>query len=115
MTRGQYTDPKSMQITFRQYAEKWLDSKTPSAMTRKELGRRLRLHVYPVLGSRPIGTFRPEHIKGVRCRPGSEPRHRPVLCPEHLRGRSVGSVCRCRRHAVVAQSVQCPDRAASQA
>ncbi|WP_313905488.1 site-specific integrase [Streptomyces sp. SLBN-31] len=59
MTRGQYTDPKSMQITFRQYADKWLDTRTASPMTRKELGRRLRLHVYPVLGSRPIGTFRP--------------------------------------------------------
>lgn len=63
MTRGQYTDPKSMQITFRLYAEKWLDTKTSSPMTRKELGRRLRLHVYPALGSRPIGTFRPEHIR----------------------------------------------------
>lgn len=63
MTRGQYTDPKSMQITFRQYAEKWLDSKTSSPIARKELGRRLLLHVYPVLGSRPIGTFRPEHIR----------------------------------------------------
>ncbi|MCW8100820.1 tyrosine-type recombinase/integrase [Streptomyces tauricus] len=63
MTRGQYTDPKSVRITFRQYAEKWLDSKTSSPMTRKELGRRLRLHVYPVLGSRPVGTFRPEHIR----------------------------------------------------
>ncbi|MFF9827791.1 tyrosine-type recombinase/integrase [Streptomyces albidoflavus] len=63
MTRGQYTDPNSVRITFRQYAEKWLDSKTSSPMTRKELGRRLRLHVYPVLGSRPIGTFRPEHIR----------------------------------------------------
>ncbi|MEU0208258.1 tyrosine-type recombinase/integrase [Streptomyces canus] len=65
MTRGQYTDPKSMQITFRQYAEKWLDTKTSSPMTRKELGRCLRLHVYPVLGSRPIGTFRPEHIRDL--------------------------------------------------
>ncbi|MFE2609232.1 tyrosine-type recombinase/integrase [Streptomyces mirabilis] len=63
MTRGQYTDPKSVRITFRQYAEKWLDSKTSSPIARKELGRRLRLHVYPVLGSRPIGTFRPEHIR----------------------------------------------------
>ncbi|MFS8199967.1 tyrosine-type recombinase/integrase [Streptomyces sp. CWNU-52B] len=63
MTRGQYTDPKSVRVTFRQYAEKWLDSKTSSPMTRKELGRRLRLHVFPVLGSRPVGTFRPEHIR----------------------------------------------------
>ncbi|MFB6855102.1 tyrosine-type recombinase/integrase [Streptomyces sp. NPDC056341] len=63
MTRGQYTDPKSVRITFRQYAEKWLDGKTSSPMARKELGRRLRLHVYPELGSRPVGTFRPEHIR----------------------------------------------------
>ncbi|MFJ2816220.1 tyrosine-type recombinase/integrase [Streptomyces sp. NPDC087294] len=77
MTRGQYTDPKSMQITFRQYAEKWLDSKTSSPMTRKELGRRLRLHVYPVLGSRPIGAFRPEHIRdlvsALEAKPGVGP------------------------------------------
>ncbi|WP_345963978.1 site-specific integrase [Streptomyces sp. BRB040] len=65
MTRGQYTDPKSVRITFREYAEKWLDSKTSSPMTRKELGRRLRLHVYPAIGSRPVGTFRPEHIRGL--------------------------------------------------
>ncbi|GHH55219.1 integrase [Streptomyces umbrinus] len=74
MTRGQYTDPKSVRITFRQYAEKWLDSKTSSPMTRKELGRRLRLHVYPVLGSRPVGTFRPEHIRellaALEAKPG---------------------------------------------
>lgn len=63
MTRGQYTDPQSVRITFRQYAEKWLENKTSSPMTRKELGRRLRLHVYPVLGSRPMGSFRPEHIR----------------------------------------------------
>jgi integrase len=63
MTRGQYTDPSSVRITFRQYAEKWLETKTSSPTARKELGRRLRLHVYPVLGSRPVGTFRPEHIR----------------------------------------------------
>ncbi|MQY36066.1 hypothetical protein SRB17_40630 [Streptomyces sp. RB17] len=74
MTRGQYTDPKSVRITFRQYAEKWLDSKTSGPMTRKELGRRLRLHVCPVLGSRPVGTFRPEHIRellaALEAKPG---------------------------------------------
>ncbi|MGW1973741.1 tyrosine-type recombinase/integrase, partial [Streptomyces tubercidicus] len=77
MTRGQYTDPKSVRITFQQYAEKWLDSKTSSLMTRKELGRRLRLHVYPVLGSRPVGTFRPEHIRellaALEAKPGVSP------------------------------------------
>ncbi|WP_081240862.1 tyrosine-type recombinase/integrase [Streptomyces viridosporus] len=77
MTRGQYTDPTSMQITFRQYAEKWLDSKTPSATARKELGRRLRLHAYPVLGSRPVGTFRPGHIReflaALEAKPGVGP------------------------------------------
>jgi integrase len=74
MTRGQYTDPQSVRITFRQYAEKWLDTKTSSPTTRKELGRRLRLHVYPVVGSRPVGTFRPEHIRellaALEAKPG---------------------------------------------
>ncbi|MEU9136212.1 site-specific integrase [Streptomyces sp. NPDC048404] len=77
MTRGQYTDPKSVRITFRQYAEKWLESKTSSPMSRKELGRRLRLHAYPVLGSRPVGTFRPEHIRelvaALEAKPGVSP------------------------------------------
>ncbi|MFD8450257.1 tyrosine-type recombinase/integrase [Streptomyces coelicoflavus] len=77
MTRGQYTDPNSVRITFREYAEKWLDSKTSSPMTRKELGRRLRLHAYPVIGSRPVGTFRPEHIRGLlaalEAKPGVSP------------------------------------------
>ncbi|MFE6824914.1 site-specific integrase [Streptomyces sp. NPDC057690] len=77
MTRGQYTDPKSVRITFRQYADKWLDSKASSPMARKEFGRRLRLHVYPVLGSRPIGTFRPEHIRellaALEAKPGVGP------------------------------------------
>ncbi|MGW7272279.1 tyrosine-type recombinase/integrase [Streptomyces sp. NPDC054864] len=77
MTRGQYTDPKSVRITFRQYAEKWLDSKTSSPMGRKELGRRLRLHVYPEIGSRPVGTFRPEHIRellaALEMKPGVGP------------------------------------------
>ncbi|REH21902.1 MULTISPECIES: tyrosine-type recombinase/integrase [unclassified Streptomyces] len=77
MTRGQYTDPKSIRITFREYAEKWLDSKTSSPMTRKELGRRLRLHAFPVIGSRPMGTFRPEHIRGLlaalEAKPGVSP------------------------------------------
>ena len=66
-----------MQITFRQYAEKWLDTKTPSETARKELGRRLRLHTYPVLGSRPVGTFRQEHIREflavLEAKPGIGP------------------------------------------
>ncbi|MFJ9915146.1 tyrosine-type recombinase/integrase [Actinacidiphila glaucinigra] len=63
MSRGQYIDPGAARITFRQYAERWLETRTSSPTTRAELGRRLRLHAYPVIGPRSIGTFRPEHIR----------------------------------------------------
>ncbi|MFD0114263.1 site-specific integrase [Streptomyces sp. NBC_01280] len=63
MSRGQYIDPGAARITFRQYAESWLDTRTSSPTSRVELGRRLRLHAYPVIGSRSVGTFRPEHIR----------------------------------------------------
>ncbi|MFE5682681.1 tyrosine-type recombinase/integrase [Streptomyces sp. NPDC056512] len=63
MSRGQYIDPGAARITFRQYAESWLETRTSSPTTRVELGRRLRLHAYPVIGSRSVGTFRPEHIR----------------------------------------------------
>jgi integrase len=63
MARGQYIDPRAARVTFRQYADSWLETRTSSPTSRVELGRRLRLHAYPVIGSRSIGAFRPEHIR----------------------------------------------------
>lgn len=51
MSRGQYVDPAASRVTFRQYAEKWLVESS------------LRGHAIPYLGSRPLGSFKPEHIR----------------------------------------------------
>jgi integrase len=63
MSRGRYIDPKAGQITFRQYAEKWLNGQSTSLTTQHGNERHLRLHAYPHFGSRPLASFQPIHIK----------------------------------------------------
>ncbi|MFE3368383.1 tyrosine-type recombinase/integrase [Streptomyces sp. NPDC059173] len=63
MSRGQYIDPQAGKITFRQYATDWLASQTTDASTRVAVESRLRLHAFPLLGSRPLASFQPSHIR----------------------------------------------------
>lgn len=63
MNRGAYIDPKSARTTFRQYAERWLAAQTTDVSTQTSAERYLRLHAYPFIGSRPLGSFKPEHIR----------------------------------------------------
>jgi integrase len=63
MERGQYIDPKNARITFRQYVEKWLRNRGGDPNTRASMQSQMRLHVLPYLGARPLGSFKPEHIR----------------------------------------------------
>ncbi|MEU5077202.1 site-specific integrase [Streptomyces asoensis] len=63
MARGHYIDPRTARTTFRQYAERWVDSHTGEINSREAAERRLRLHAYPHIGTRPLGSFKPEHIR----------------------------------------------------
>ncbi|GGX15981.1 tyrosine-type recombinase/integrase [Streptomyces chartreusis] len=63
MSRGQYIDPRTARTTFRQYAERWVKTHTGEINSREAAERRLRLHAYPHIGSRPLGSFKPEHIR----------------------------------------------------
>lgn len=63
MSRGQYLDPTAGRITFRQYAEKWLVAQTTDITTRTSVTVQLRRHAIPYLGSRPLGSFQPGHIR----------------------------------------------------
>ncbi|MFD3663416.1 tyrosine-type recombinase/integrase [Streptomyces sp. NPDC058659] len=63
MSRGQYIDPSAGRTTFRQYGEKWLNSQTTDHTTRTSVNVHLRLHAFPYIGTRPIDSFRPEHIR----------------------------------------------------
>ncbi|MFK8849379.1 tyrosine-type recombinase/integrase [Streptomyces sp. Ac-502] len=65
MSRGHYIDPRAARITFKSYAEKWLRTHTADVSSQIVAEQRLRLHAFPVLGSRPLDSFRPEHIRGL--------------------------------------------------
>ncbi|MFJ1597871.1 tyrosine-type recombinase/integrase [Streptomyces sp. NPDC088261] len=63
MDSGQFIDPKAGQITFREYAAKWLAGLTTDLGSQEVVDRRLRLHAIPYLGTRPMGSFKPEHMR----------------------------------------------------
>ena len=63
MARGQYIDPKASRTTFGQYATRWLAAQTTDVSTQASAERYLRLHTLPYLGSRPLGSFKPEHVR----------------------------------------------------
>ncbi|MFJ6935912.1 tyrosine recombinase XerC [Streptomyces sp. NPDC101132] len=63
MSRGQYIDPAAGRITFKEYGEKWLASQTTDATTRTSVEVQIRKHAFPYLGTRPMDSFRPEHIR----------------------------------------------------
>ncbi|MGW1767976.1 tyrosine-type recombinase/integrase [Streptomyces sp. NPDC002073] len=63
MSRGQYIDPAAGRTTFREYAEKWLAAQTTDATTRTSVEVQIRKHALPYLGTRPLDSFRPEHIR----------------------------------------------------
>lgn len=63
MERGQYIDPKTSRTTFQQFAERWASSAAANVGGQDAIERHLRLHVYPVIGSRPLVAFQPTHIR----------------------------------------------------
>lgn len=63
MDAGQYIDPKAGQIVFRDYGEKWLGGLTTDLGSQEVVCRRIRLHAFPYLGTRPMGSFKPEHMR----------------------------------------------------
>lgn len=60
---GNYCDPTAGQAHFEPYARAWLASQTFDEATRESVGIRLRKRVYPALGSRPLVTITPAHIR----------------------------------------------------
>ncbi|MFE1295508.1 tyrosine-type recombinase/integrase [Streptomyces sp. NPDC058731] len=65
MSRGQYIDPRAARITFKSYAEKWLETHHIDPASQVVVEQRLRLHAFRLIGSRPLDSFRPEHIRGL--------------------------------------------------
>lgn len=65
LVQGQWIDPRARRITFRKYAEGWRGVQMHSHGTEVSVEQHLRLHVYPILGDRPVGAIRPTEIQGL--------------------------------------------------
>ncbi|MEV5773084.1 site-specific integrase [Streptomyces antimycoticus] len=63
MSRGDYIDPAAGRVTFAQYVSTWLATQTTDPATRESVESRLRLHAVPYLGTRPLASFQPSHIR----------------------------------------------------
>jgi integrase len=60
---GQYVDPRSGRITFRQYAEQWRSGQVHRPSTQAYIERQLRRHAYTVFGDRPMSSIKPSEIQ----------------------------------------------------
>jgi hypothetical protein len=65
LVRGVYMDPAIGQVTFRDFAEEWRELQPHRASTATNVEQDLRLHVYPVLGDRPIASIRTSHVQAM--------------------------------------------------
>src|SRR5581483_2965963 len=62
---GAYVDPAAGKVTFRDFAEAWRAVQVHRPGTRVLVEQHLRLHVYPVIGKRPLASIRPGDIQGL--------------------------------------------------
>lgn len=67
LLRGTYIDPDAGKVTFRKQAEEVLDNRTLDPSSRDAMRRRLRNHVYPVIGAKELGVLakRPSVMQGL--------------------------------------------------
>ncbi|MBF5031131.1 site-specific integrase [Micromonospora sp. ANENR4] len=61
--RGSYVDPSAGRITFAEYAESWLRTRSFDESTREVTEHRVRKHLLPFFGSRQLGAIKPGHIR----------------------------------------------------
>ena len=68
MSRGQYVDLAAGKITFKRYVTDWLKTLTIDAGSIVMMELRLRIHVFPHLGDRPLNSIQPVHARQCHLR-----------------------------------------------
>ncbi|MFF6871072.1 tyrosine-type recombinase/integrase [Streptomyces sp. NPDC012450] len=63
MSRGDYIAPEAGKVTFEQYANQWIKTQGTDPSTRESVEMRLRLHALPHIGTRPMSSFNPTHLR----------------------------------------------------
>lgn len=61
--RGTYVDPLAGRMTFVEYAEAWLRTRSFDESTRESTEYRVRKHLLPFFGSRQLASIKPGHIR----------------------------------------------------
>jgi integrase len=64
LVTGRYVDPGAGRVTLRRFGERWLAAQTFDPSTREAVASRLRVHVYPHLGSVELRNVRPSTVQG---------------------------------------------------
>jgi integrase len=62
---GGYVDPRAGRAPFKAYAEEWRKRQVHRGGTTTAAEQHLRLHIYPSLGDRPIGSIYPSDIQAL--------------------------------------------------
>lgn len=62
---GSYVDPAAGRVTFREFAEAWRVVQVHRPSTAQSVEQQLRLHVYPVIGNRPLAAIRPSELQAL--------------------------------------------------
>jgi integrase len=61
--RGAFLDPAAGRVTVQDFGTGWLEAQTFDASTREAVELRLRLHVYPHLGTAALSSVRPSQVQ----------------------------------------------------
>jgi integrase len=62
---GSYVDPDAGKLTFKCYAEEWRSRQVHRPSTAEQIESHLRLHVYPTIGARPLGSLRISDLQSL--------------------------------------------------
>jgi integrase len=62
---GSYVDPGAGQLTFKSYAEEWRARQVHRPSTAEQIESHLRLHVYPRIGGRMLGSLRSSDLQSL--------------------------------------------------
>jgi integrase len=65
LNSGTYINEAAGRITFRDYAEAWRKDRVHAPGTAVSVEQQLRLHVYPVIGHRPMNAIRTSEIEAL--------------------------------------------------
>jgi integrase len=63
--RGEYIDPRAGRVTFQEVAEHWRSNQVHADNTVLIIGSLFPRHVYPYLGTRPIGSIKRSDVQGL--------------------------------------------------